>query len=154
MHVGVAILRLQEGLDCSEILADIDDLILNKLSKDQNSSHQAYEWSITSNSSNFSPTPESSNGNFDFILDWRQSANTFFSCSENDGHNVIGEESSFDPNERRRTVVLGVTKNKKSKKSKKLAITYRYRSQSLFSILYQFSSFTGTQTETNCPKVS
>lgn len=28
MDVGVAILRLREGLDCSEILADIDDLIL------------------------------------------------------------------------------------------------------------------------------
>jgi hypothetical protein len=42
MNVGVAILRQQEGLDCSEILADIDDLILNnKLSKEQNStSHQ------------------------------------------------------------------------------------------------------------------
>jgi solute carrier family 12 sodium/potassium/chloride transporter 2 len=64
MNVGVTILRLQEGLDCSEILADIDDLILNKLSKDQSSSHQAYEWSVTSNGSNFSPNPDSSNGNF------------------------------------------------------------------------------------------
>lgn len=64
MHVGVTILRLQEGLDCSEILADIDELILNKLPKDQSSSHQAYEWSVTSNGSNFSPNPDSSNGNF------------------------------------------------------------------------------------------
>ncbi|XP_046651512.1 solute carrier family 12 member 3-like isoform X1 [Daphnia pulicaria] len=103
MHVGVTILRLQEGLDCSEILADIDDLILNKLSKDQSSSHQAYEWSVTSNGSNFSPNPDSSNEN---------------------NVNVIGEDSSFDPSERRRTVVLG-TRNKKSKKSKKLAITFR-----------------------------
>jgi solute carrier family 12 sodium/potassium/chloride transporter 2 len=62
MNVGVAILRLQEGLDCSEILADIDDLILNsKLSKEQNStSHQAYEWSVTSTGSNFSPNPSDS----------------------------------------------------------------------------------------------
>lgn len=28
MNVGVAILRLQEGFDCTNILADIDDLIL------------------------------------------------------------------------------------------------------------------------------
>lgn len=28
MNVGVAILRLQEGLDCSNILADIDNVIL------------------------------------------------------------------------------------------------------------------------------
>nr|CAH0112221.1 unnamed protein product [Daphnia galeata] len=106
MNVGVAILRLQEGLDCSEILADIDDLILNsKLSKEQNStSHQAYEWSVTSTGSNFSPNPSDST-----------------STLNNDGESV----SSFDPNERRRTVVLGVTKNKKSKKSKKLAITFR-----------------------------
>lgn len=27
MHVAVAILRLKEGLDCSEIVADIDELI-------------------------------------------------------------------------------------------------------------------------------
>ncbi len=77
MNVGVSILRLQEGLDCSEILADIDDLILNKLPKDQSSSHQAYEWSITSNSSNFSPNPDSSNGIFQIILDLHQSANIF-----------------------------------------------------------------------------
>jgi len=32
MNVGVAILRLQEGLDCSEFLGDIDDVILNKSS--------------------------------------------------------------------------------------------------------------------------
>ena len=27
MNVAVAILRLQDGLDCTEILADVDDLI-------------------------------------------------------------------------------------------------------------------------------
>ena len=30
MNKAVAILRLQEGLDCSEILSDIDELIRNK----------------------------------------------------------------------------------------------------------------------------
>ncbi len=40
MNVAVAILRLKEGLDCSEILADVDELILrtnqNKKNKKQN----------------------------------------------------------------------------------------------------------------------
>jgi hypothetical protein len=34
MNVAVAILRLQEGLDCSEILADIDDLMKSKSSEE------------------------------------------------------------------------------------------------------------------------
>ncbi len=59
------------------------------------------------------------------ILELRvQSAKILILFSENNV-NVIGEDSSFDPSERRRTVVLG-TRNKKSKKSKKLAITFRY----------------------------
>jgi solute carrier family 12 sodium/potassium/chloride transporter 2 len=33
MHVSVAILRLKEGLDCSGIVADIDDLILKAPTK-------------------------------------------------------------------------------------------------------------------------
>ncbi|KAI9550263.1 hypothetical protein GHT06_005728 [Daphnia sinensis] len=51
MNVGVAILRLQEGLDCSQILADIDDLILNKFPKDKTQNQQSNEWSVTSNNS-------------------------------------------------------------------------------------------------------
>jgi hypothetical protein len=68
------------------------------------------------------------------ILELRvQSAKILILFSENTV-NVIGEDSSFDPSERRRTVVLG-TRNKKSKKSKKLAITFRYnKTWSLFRI--------------------
>ncbi len=33
MNVSVAILRLKEGLDCSGIIADIDDLILKAPTK-------------------------------------------------------------------------------------------------------------------------
>lgn len=45
--------------------------------------------------------------------------------SRSDPEEAEEQEMSFH-NERRRTVVLGVTKNKKSKLSKKLAITFRY----------------------------
>jgi hypothetical protein len=33
MNVGVAILRVKEGLDCSGILGDVDDIILKASSK-------------------------------------------------------------------------------------------------------------------------
>jgi solute carrier family 12 sodium/potassium/chloride transporter 2 len=58
MNVAVAILRLQEGLDCSEILADIDDLILNKTSKDKTQSYQADDWSIINRDSGISTNPD------------------------------------------------------------------------------------------------
>jgi hypothetical protein len=44
MNVGVSILRLPEGLDCSEMYADIEDLILTNF---QGSSYQSYEWPVT-----------------------------------------------------------------------------------------------------------
>lgn len=33
MNVAVTILRLKEGLDCSEVLADVDDVILKASNK-------------------------------------------------------------------------------------------------------------------------
>jgi hypothetical protein len=33
MNVAVTILRLKEGLDCTEILADVDDMILKATNK-------------------------------------------------------------------------------------------------------------------------
>lgn len=113
MNVGVAILRLQEGLDCSQILADIDDLILNKFPKDKKQNYQSNEWSVTSNSF----------GNFSTDGDTTVTSVTML----NDESKVEETEESESPNdnEGRRTVVLGVTKSKKSKRSKKLAITYR-----------------------------
>ena len=59
MNVGVVILRLQEGLDCSGILADIDDLILNSKNPMRDRSNSRYEYSITSNLSNLSPNSDS-----------------------------------------------------------------------------------------------
>lgn len=61
MNVAVAILRLQEGLDCSEILADIDDLILNKTPKDKTESCPANEWSITNRNPSISTNVSISN---------------------------------------------------------------------------------------------
>lgn len=88
------------------------------------------------------------------ILELRvQSAKILILFSENNV-NVIGEDSSYDPSERRRTVVLGVTKNKKSKKSKKLAITFRYNKTRVCLEFGFIFVFTGTQKEMNCRKVS
>lgn len=56
MNVAVAILRLQEGLDCSGILADIDDLIL-KSPRGRSKSMAPSEFSITGSQPNFSPNP-------------------------------------------------------------------------------------------------
>lgn len=60
MNVAVSILRLQEGLDCSKILADIDDLILNKRLKDKVPSFQAKEWVSISSNPSISPNPDTS----------------------------------------------------------------------------------------------
>ena len=60
MNVGVVILRLQEGRDCSGILADIDDLILNSKNPVTDRSISRYEYSITSNLRNLlSPSSDS-----------------------------------------------------------------------------------------------
>ncbi|XP_046450809.1 solute carrier family 12 member 3-like [Daphnia pulex] len=109
MNVAVSILRLQEGLDCSKILADIDDLILNKTLKDKIPSFQAKEWVSISSNPSVSPNPDTS---------------SISESSRSDAEEAEEQEMSYH-NERRRTVVLGVTKNKKSKLSKKLAITFR-----------------------------
>ncbi|XP_057378001.1 bumetanide-sensitive sodium-(potassium)-chloride cotransporter-like isoform X1 [Daphnia carinata] len=113
MNVGVAILRLQEGLDCSQILADIDDLIVNKFPKDKSQNQQTNEWSVTSNTFGDYPTG----------VDTTVTSVTMLN-DENKVEETDDLESPND-NEGRRTVVLGVTKSKKSKRSKKLAITYR-----------------------------
>ena len=57
MNVGVAILRLKEGLDCSDILADIDQVILNKSSGEASNSLTGslspnHETSFMNNNSN------------------------------------------------------------------------------------------------------
>ena len=62
MNVGVAILRLQEGLDCSAILADIDDVIL-KNPKKKASRQEGSESSIVNNGSNASTTYPQSDSN-------------------------------------------------------------------------------------------
>lgn len=140
MNVGVAILRLQEGLDCSQILADIDDLILNKFPKDKKQNYQSNEWSVASNSFvNFSTDGDTTVTSVTMCNSCRNvRENSFWVClifffygctvSVNDESKVEETEESESPNdnEGRRTVVLGVTKSKKSKRSKKLAITYRY----------------------------
>ncbi len=58
MNVAVAILRLQEGLDYSGILGDIDDLIVNKTSGKRSTSRlTSCDYSINSDNSSQSPVP-------------------------------------------------------------------------------------------------
>lgn len=111
MNVGVAILRLQEGLDCSEILADIDDLIRKTPKEKIRTRQDGYEFSITRRDSNMSSHQYSTTDN---------------SPSGLTDMEVVDESEMTIHVETRRTVVLGVTKNKKSKKSKKQAVTFRY----------------------------
>lgn len=60
MNVAVAILRLQGGLDCTEILADIDDLIGSKSSGENSELRESpageYGQSVLSSNSDNSPT--------------------------------------------------------------------------------------------------
>lgn len=74
MNVGVAILRLQEGLDCSNILADIDDLILKSprgMAKHLEKGTRKREGSIARSISLYSVNP-------DFRTSNLQSSNTQF----------------------------------------------------------------------------
>lgn len=58
MNVAVAILRLQEGLDYSGILGDIDDLIVNKTSGKRSTNRlTSCDYSINSDNSSQSPVP-------------------------------------------------------------------------------------------------
>ncbi|XP_057373614.1 bumetanide-sensitive sodium-(potassium)-chloride cotransporter-like isoform X1 [Daphnia carinata] len=113
MNVAVTILRNKEGLDCTEILADIDDFILNKNAPGKTSSFDSTadqcNNSISTSSSNLSAFPISNPTGF----------------SPMSSVDSVDESQSTADTEGRRAVVLGVTKNKQSKKKKKQAITFR-----------------------------
>jgi hypothetical protein len=130
MNVGVAILRLKEGLDCSEILVDIDDVILNKASGETSETSTGrlspdHETSVMSNS-NLSQIPTGTSLSSTVILSDPTIllVNCFFkSVRASSITESLGE--STDQEEDNRAVVLGVTKSKKSKKKQKQAITFR-----------------------------
>lgn len=66
MNVGVAIIRLQEGLDCSNILADIDSVILKSpsgIAQNLEKEARKRENSIARSFSLYSVNPDFRNSN-------------------------------------------------------------------------------------------
>lgn len=137
MNVAVAILRLQEGLDCTEILADIDDFILNKTATGNTESFDSVADQCNSSTStlnsNLSPFPTTSpTGSNEQLICGLSSQKDIFlvflnlPVSPMSSVESVDESESRADTEGRGAVMLGVTKNKQSKKKKKQAITFRY----------------------------